>query len=76
MLEQAIYYNLEQLAQMVWKAGSIEAKKARLTEMVNQMKFRGKAAKFIGEIQQMTSIHRLDRFASDLMLCDQDKRIP
>lgn len=65
--------NLEQQAQSVWNTSDIEQKKVLLNEMIDGFKFKAKQEHFRDMVEGTDKAARLDKLASDIMLCDTDK---
>lgn len=63
--------NLEQMALAVWGAKTVVAKRELLLDMVEEFKYKGKAAKMKTKIQKATLIE-CDFIASNLALNDTD----
>jgi len=60
------------LAQEVWAAESIEAKRGAMLRLLGQLQHRQKLQQFIKEVESTTSLKRLDFLAANLVLRDGD----
>jgi len=61
------FKQLDRLAQIVWAAKGVEAKKSALDKLIDALKFKDKADKFRRDADKATSEQRLDMLAANLM---------
>jgi hypothetical protein len=69
-LMEARFQNLGKLAQAVWKAGDLEAKKDALKSMVEKFGATDKQKLFMQKVMKVTSPKEADKLASNLALAD------
>lgn len=59
---------LDSMAQNVWAATSIEEKRARLCEMIDNFQYKSKAEQYKRDALLMTSAYKLNNFTAQLLL--------
>lgn len=74
MQAQVKSFDLSTQAQAVWAEKDVEAKRTKCVALINGMRFKAKIPEFL-RVAANANAQRLDRLASDLMLCDTDKVI-
>lgn len=58
-------------AQAVWAAKGVEAKKAAMVTMINSMKFKEKAPKFLADLEKLKTEQRIDSFAANVQMAGE-----
>lgn len=68
------YKDLSSLASDVWAAKTLEDKRAKISVLIESMKFKAKAERF-KQLVLEADVKKIDKLAADIMLCDTDKVI-